>query len=228
MIFLVLYFINAVLTVFAEQAEFRMVMYVSKVLLMPLLVLYLFSRTKKVKDFKFIYLALFFSWWGDIFLMFPRDETVPEKAKMLFIFGLISFLIAHINYIIYFVSEVKNKPKVTVIVEKPYLILFFILYGILFLRILYPGLGIMKLPVTIYGIIIISMLIAAFNRKNIVTDSSFYYVFAGAFIFLFSDSCIAINLFYQPFELARMVIMVTYIIAQYLIITGVIKNIQTE
>ena len=117
----------------------------------------------------------------------------------------------------------KSITKVTVIVEKPYLVLPFLLFIFLFLRLMYPTLGTMKIPVTVYGIVITSMMLMAFNRKNIVNSTSFYLVFAGALLFVFSDSCIAVNLFYKPFELARMVIMSTYIIAQFLIIKGILK-----
>ncbi|MFN8237378.1 MAG: lysoplasmalogenase [Chitinophagales bacterium] len=227
MIYLLLYFINGALTIFAEHMEFRMLMYVSKVLMMPLLAIYFYTETKKLKEYRLLYLALFFSWWGDIFLMFPRSEYEPSNAKLLFVCGLVSFLIAHVNYIIYFIREIKDKPKATVIIEKPYLIIPFLLLGISLLVLLYPTLGPMKLPVTIYTIVIISMLIMAFNRKNLVTAVSFTWVFAGALFFVFSDSCIAINLFYKPFEGARAVIMATYIIAQYLIVNGVLKQIQT-
>jgi hypothetical protein len=72
------------------------------------------------------------------------------------------------------------------------------------------------------------MLIAAFNRKNMVTPVSFTWVFIGALFFVFSDSCIAINLFYKPFASARAVIMSTYIMAQFLIISGVLKQILTR
>ncbi len=47
MIYLLLYFINGALTIFAEHMEFRMLMYVSKVLMMPLLAIYFYTETKK-------------------------------------------------------------------------------------------------------------------------------------------------------------------------------------
>lgn len=228
MIYLILYFINGALTIFAEHQEFRMLMYVSKVLMMPFLAIYFYAESKKIKEFRFIYLALFFSWWGDIFLMFPRSEYEPANAKLLFVCGLVSFLIAHINYIVYFYREIKDQPKVTIIIEKPYLIIPFLLLGSSLLILLYPTLGPMKLPVTVYTIVIISMLIMAFNRRNLVDPVSFTWVFIGALFFVFSDSCIAINLFYKPFASARAVIMATYIIAQFLIISGALKQIQSR
>lgn len=221
MLYLILYLIAGSITVFAESKEYQLLMYISKVMLMPLLALYYHYYLKGAKGSKFIYLALFFSWLGDIFLMFPRDES--SHGKILFILGLVSFLIGHINYIAHFYNEIRFKIKETIIVQKPYLLLPFFLFIILFLKVLYPTLGTMKIPVTIYGVVITSMMITAFNRKNIVNIVSFYFTIIGAILFVFSDSCIAINLFYQPFELARMMIMITYILAQLIIIKGVLE-----
>jgi uncharacterized membrane protein YhhN len=51
-------------------------------------------------------------------------------------------------------------------------------------------------------------------------DTFFLLVLAGAILFVLSDSMIAINRFTQPFELARIAIMSSYITAQYLIAVG--------
>lgn len=222
MLLLLLYTIDGLIDIIAEYLGVDWLKYVTKVLLMPLLAFYLYTSSKDVKGYKFIFLALFFSWWGDIFLMFPRNEQDPN-AKLLFIAGLVSFLIGHLNYIVHFIKEVKPKVKVTVIVEKPYLVLPFLLYVFLLLKLLYPTLGSMKIPVTVYGIVITFMLMTAFNRKNLVNSKSFYLVFTGAMFFIFSDSCIAINLFCKPFELARIVIMATYVAAQLLIVKGILE-----
>ena len=223
MLFLLLYIIDGIVDIIAESVGIDWLKYTTKVLLMPLLMLYFYQQSKEIKNYKFIYLALFFSWWGDIFLMFPRNGN-SSNAKLLFISGLISFLIGHLNYIAHFIKEVKLKPKVTVIIEKPYLVLPFLLYVLLLLKLLYPTLGSMKIPVTVYGIVITFMLMTAFNRKNLVSSKSFYFIFIGALFFIFSDSCIAINLFYQPFESARIAIMSTYIMAQLLIVKGILAE----
>lgn len=222
MIYLILYLISGVVTILAEYAEYRTGMYVSKVLLMPLLALYCYQQSKEIKKNRFIYLALFFSWWGDIFLMFPRNGETSSHAQLLFIAGLASFLIGHVNYIIHFIKEVKPQPKATIIVENPYMVLPFLLYLFLLLKILYPGLGPMRLPVTIYGMIITLMAITAFNRRHLVREYSFRNTFIGAILFVLSDSCIAINVFYKHFGAAPIVIMSTYIVAQWLIIKGVL------
>lgn len=222
MIYQILYLLSGIATIFAEDQGYSILMYISKILLMPLLAMYFYYHAKSITRFKFIYLALFFSWLGDIFLMLPRDSGSPN-AKLFFICGLVAFLIGHLNYIMHFISEVKSKIKLSYVVKSPYLVLPFILFIVVLLRLLYPTLGTMKLPVTIYSIIIVAMLVAALNRKDIVNPISFYFVFVGAILFVFSDSCIAINLFYEPFELARMTIMSTYIMAQLIIIKGVLE-----
>lgn len=227
MVYIILYLINGFLTIYAENAEYRMLMYATKVMMMPLLAFYFYRESKAFKAYKFIYLALFFSWWGDMFLMIPRNEYTPPNAKLLFICGLVSFLIGHVNYIAHFLKEVKSKTKVSIVVEKPYLVLPFLLFIVIFLSVLYPSLGTMKIPVTVYGIVITSMLMAAFNRKDMVNSASFNLVFIGAVLFVFSDSCIAVNLFHKPFDLARIVIMSTYITAQLLIVQGILEARKT-
>lgn len=224
MVFAILYILDGILNILAENRANNILLYSTKILLMPLLAIYFFQQIKNIKQYRSIYFALFFSWIGDILLMFPRNESNPSTVKLLFVFGLVAFLIAHLNYIIHFVKEVKDKNKATVIIEKPYLILPFVVYGFLMLYFLFPGLGTMKLPVIIYTLIILLMAMAAFNRKNIVQTTSFEFVFIGAVLFVISDSCIAINVFYKPFNFARFVIMSTYIVAQFLIIFGILKS----
>lgn len=49
----------------------------------------------------------------------------------------------------------------------------------------------------------------------------------GALLFVISDSVLAINKFYQSFELAGVVIMLTYGIAQFFITEGGIRYINS-
>src|SRR5690606_12437364 len=67
---------------------------------------------------------------GDVFLMLP-DRFVP---------GLLSFLIAHIFYIIAFTHESSGMAPIWYVVS-------FILYGAVMLRWLWPDLGSLRVPV---------------------------------------------------------------------------------
>ncbi|HLO82440.1 MAG TPA: lysoplasmalogenase family protein, partial [Chitinophagaceae bacterium] len=69
----------------------------SKPLLMPVLIwAYIGEQDNKTMFSRLIIAALFFSWLGDIFLMFDHIDS------LYFILGLSCFLTTHILYIIYF------------------------------------------------------------------------------------------------------------------------------
>jgi len=222
MLALLLYLLDGIIHLISEYLHFPAVKYGSKILLMPLLALFLISKVKS--NNKLILSALFFSWLGDIFLMFPRNEYSEQMQKLLFIFGLASFLIAHIFYVFTFLKEINSVKKVSLIVENPYLILPFLVFLFFLLYFLFPYLNDMKFPVVVYGSIINLMALMALNRKNLVIASSFYLVFIGALLFMISDTTIAVNVFYKAQPWHRIFIMSTYILAQALIVYGWVQN----
>lgn len=222
MLALLLYLLDGIIHLISEYLHFPAVKYGSKILLMPLLALFLISKVKS--NNKLILSALFFSWLGDIFLMFPRNEYSEQMQKLLFIFGLASFLIAHIFYVFTFLKEINSVKKVSLIVENPYLVLPFLVFLFFLLYFLFPYLKDMKLPVVVYGSIINLMALMALNRKNLVIASSFYLVFIGALLFMISDTTIAVNVFYKAQPWHRIFIMSTYILAQALIVYGWVQN----
>ena len=196
---------------------------ITKPLLMPVLILIFYMSIKaNFNTFsKFIFSALFFSWLGDIFLMF--------NGQLFFIFGLLSFLIAQINYIFAYRTSVSGHQSKTILQKKPYLYLPFILYITLFYGTLYPHLEFaLKIPVVVYSICLILMGIFALNRYQLVSMDSFLQVLIGACLFIISDSVIALNKFLFSFYLSGFVIMLTYILAQYLIVMGCIAQLNPK
>ena len=169
----------------------------------------------------FMYAAIFFSLCGDIFLWF--------KDELYFLLGLSSFLLAHICYIIVFSyshTQQENRSQ-TIISRKPWLILFFAAYACLLIWSIYPSLGPMLIPVIVYSATIMIMTMAALNRWQRVSDSSFAWVFLGALLFVLSDSLIALGRFGQhlfSIPLLRYWIMGTYMCAQLFIVLGVLKQ----
>jgi uncharacterized membrane protein YhhN len=159
--------------------------------------------------------ALFFSWAGDVML-----ELTHISANM-FIPGLLCFLLAHIMYFTVFFLT----PGESVILRKyVYLLVPVILYGTGFIYYLYDELADLRIPVIIYTIAILTMLTGAIDRFKKVNQKSYLLVLTGAILFLISDSAIAINKFGHHFEYSSIVIMSTYVFAQYLIVTGYINQ----
>ena len=165
--------------------------------------------------------AFFFSWMGDILLMFQTD-----KEPVIFIAGLASFLIAHTCYIrAFYMSVVKEEGK-SILLKKPIYTVLIVLYGCLLYYILFPNLNlVLKVAVFIYALALVLMALTALNRYQKVRTESFNFVFIGALLFVISDSCIAINKFLFPFKQAHLLVMLTYMGAQYMIMRGVILQV---
>ncbi|RXK57696.1 lysoplasmalogenase [Lacibacter luteus] len=194
-----------------HKAEER---WLTKPLLMPLLMIgfYLSSAQRNNGLFFLIFAALFFSWGGDVLL----------QMEGMFIPGLVSFLLAHIFYIIYFVKTGKNKKGL--VQQKPLLAIPVLLYILLFLWLLFPYLDALKIPVTVYGITIGSMLLLALNTKQKLHTKTASLFITGALLFVLSDSVLAVNLFAYKHLALSLVVMITYAAAQYLIVKGAIAN----
>ena len=193
--------------------------YLTKPLLMPLLVVYFVSALKTFTSplKKWILLALLFSWFGDVLLMF---ESTSSNYFML---GLAAFLVAHIFYIIFYESVIR-KEKLS---KNYWWFLPVLIYYAVLIYVLSPHLGDMKLPVRIYGVVISYMLIQALQTSRIKNKHAALLMILGAVFFILSDSLLALNKFYQPFDNAGIAIMVTYGIAQLLITFGAERYIKS-
>lgn len=186
-------------------------------LMIPLLLFYLTAiEGQHNTPSKFIIGALVFSWFGDLLLM------LQGQFEGLFIFGLGAFLIAHVCYIFGFRKAKFDKTKETNRSFVHARLVFLIFIGGTLIYMLYPSLGEMLVPVMAYTFVIISMAIAALFRRGWTVDKSFILVYSGALLFIMSDAMIAIDKFMNPIVHARIVIMATYIAAQFLIIKGIL------
>jgi uncharacterized membrane protein YhhN len=198
----------------------QLIEYVSKPLIIISIAGYFLSHTNKINSGlkKWILAALFFSWAGDILLMFqPKD-------KLFFLLGLSAFLMAHIFYIVFF-HLVRVRENVR---GNAWLLLIVVIYYAALLTFLSPYLGDMKLPVRIYGIVISFMFMLAMHMLSIRNKMAGQWMMTGALLFVISDSVLAINKFYQSFEIAAVVIMLTYGLAQLFIVEGAIRYITSD
>lgn len=194
------------------QLDNMMLQYIAKPLLMLPLAGYFISTTSlQQSDLKkWILLALFFSWLGDVLLLFQTQQSI------FFLLGLSAFLLAHIFYILFF----HNVRVMENVKGKLYLLAIVVVYYAGLIYFLSPYLGEMTLPVRVYGIVISFMFMLAMHMLFIKNKAAGKWMMAGALLFVVSDSTLAINKFYQPFELAGVVIMITYGAAQFFIVKG--------
>ena len=214
--FLYLYLLIAVVDLLATATGYEHWRYATKPLLMPALIGFFLANASQGPLNKWIVFALFFSWLGDVLLLFESRQSI------FFLLGLSAFLAAHIFYIWFFhhlreAEQIKNRPTFLIIVA---------LYYATLITILYPSLGDMRIAVPVYGIVISFMLLVAMHMLFLENKPAGRLMLAGVLLFVISDSLLALNKFYQPFFGAGVMIMLTYIMAQLLIVTGALRYIR--
>ncbi|MBZ9622395.1 lysoplasmalogenase [Clostridium sp. FP2] len=182
----------------------------TKPFLMPLLAIYYIASVAQVN--KFIVMALVFGFMGDMFLMWP-------EMKNNFILGLVAFLIGHLCYVLLFlqgISFVKDIPVWFYLI-----IIIYIMVAFVVMKKLTMYLGNMKIPTYIYMAVILLMSFASLARIWVIGMSiSFFLPFIGSLLFLSSDAMLGFYTFKGKFKNGNIYIMLTYVLAQALIVGG--------
>jgi len=185
--------------------EHRWLLWLSKPFPVLALMAWVITRSPAAAPYsRWLCVGFVFSVMGDVFLMIPH-KTLKD---ILFLLGLVSFLIAHLCYIRAFLL---GKPPLKLERLLPPLIGVFIVGAIIF-----PGLGKMTVPVLVYMAVITSMVWRAGSRIGMADGwrTAQWLGLAGATIFMCSDAMIAWNKFYNPIPGERFLIMATYWIGQ--------------
>jgi uncharacterized membrane protein YhhN len=145
--------------------------------------------------------GLVVSFIGDLFM-------TPRRKR--FAAGLAAFLAAQACYAFAFLSGMRFR-----VAAGPALAL--LAYGAVLFVILNRGLKRMRVPVIIYILAVSTMALAALERYIQAGSPAALAACAGAFLFLLSDSVLAVDRFVKPFRAAQAVILSTYFAAQGLI-----------
>lgn len=193
------------LYLWAEATQHKRLAYFCKpASTLVLIVLLLLNADMTYGFYQLVLLALVGSLLGDIFLMLPSDKFIP---------GLASFFIAHIAYALAFLQGVDS-----VSFHLSWLLPFGL--AIALLGYLWPTLGNMKAPVLAYAVIIIGMLLSTIARYQSMMDVSSACLMVGAIFFVLSDALIALDRFKGNVPYALPAIIVTYYVAQWLLVSG--------
>ena len=127
-----------IVDIFAITFSYPVLQWIAKPFLLPCLVYWYINETNGAMDSncRLMVAGLLFCWLGDVLLMFESSQP------LFFIFGLVSFLIGHIFYILYFrkiTSEPNKMAKQNLLILLPVIVYVFVL-----LNILYPSLKELK------------------------------------------------------------------------------------
>lgn len=150
--------------------------------------------------------ALFLSALGDWFL-------AATDQRRYFVPGLVSFLLAHVVFVITFLP-LASAPGAA---ELGVMGFTFGASGLLIWRLM-PRLGSFRVPVIAYFLVINLMICVAVSSASMAG----WVLGAGAILFAFSDSLIAIRKFLTPFRGIDVSVWATYAVAQYMICLAVL------
>jgi len=179
---------------------------VTKPLIMIALVGYYYLTSRNI-DWLF-FTALIFAFLGDVLLLFDG----------FFLFGLGAFLVMQVVYAICFFKQIGS-----ITISRLIGVASIGFLTTLTLLKLLPSLDQeMKIPVIIYSSAIGLMAISAMIREN--RNGEYWLILLGVISFLISDSILGWNKFAGDLPYAGLLIMATYMLAQYLIVKGYLKH----
>ncbi|MBI3727751.1 MAG: lysoplasmalogenase [Burkholderiales bacterium] len=150
---------------------------------------------------------------GDIFLMIPG--TVFRHG---FLYGLLSFLLAHVCFLRALISDSRfaGKPLAFVCIAA---------LGIVNLVILWPGLPVgLQIPVVAYVCLLLCMTAQAISRGLQLRNMSGRLALIGGLCFMLSDTLLAYNRFYAPIAHSPLLILSSYYLALWLIAASVASS----
>ncbi len=207
----------AALEAYAANKGLLKIEFIAKPAVMICLFIWLLLETGLQGAALWFGLGVLFSLAGDTFLLW---------LDRMFIFGLVSFLFAHIFYIIGFKDELAAVSMWSLLLA--------VILGVSAVRVMRriitsiraKGQTRMAAPVIVYATAISVMLYAAMLTLSDVTwnASASLLVAAGAFFFFVSDIVLAWNKFVSPITKGRMLNIALYHVGQILLVSGVIAQ----
>lgn len=214
--FTLLYFLLLVIVIFSDInfGDYGILFYCTKPLLILSLSIYFWSQSVNFNSSSRMLImgALLCSCIGDTLLMFNRHYP------LFFIFSLVAFLLAHIFYVFSFLKHYDGDRNPIGFLA------FLLIYTLGLYFYIYDGLGNLFAPVTVYVAIILALANVAYMRDIRLSKSGYYLVCIGTFLFICSDSLIALNKFYHPILYPKISVLLIYATGQFLIVKGLLKT----
>jgi uncharacterized membrane protein YhhN len=202
-------FLFAVLTIYFDYQDKRFVYFFKPATMIFIIALARFYGERKGFYAWAILAGFVFSLVGDTLLINPQN----------FVFGLASFLAAHVCYIAAFFRAGAGKFNPLSLFAYP--------VGFAIFTLISGGVPEnLKIPVVVYALAISTMLGAALNFRLTQKTQPALFALSGAAFFVLSDSLLAYNKFGGEFFLAKLLILSTYFFAQWLIARSV--NLEAE
>ena len=181
--------------------------FVFKPITTALVILYAGPRGQGAQR-RWVLIGLGLSWVGDVALLWPREGFLP---------GLVSFLLAHLAYLMAFTRERRLAARVL-----PFVV--YALIAALVLSQLWPGVpAALRAPVVAY-VLCLSAMAAQTAVLALCGDPRTRVLALGGALFMLSDALLASNKFGAPLPLASLWILSSYWAAQWCIASWLAPN----
>jgi uncharacterized membrane protein YhhN len=205
-----------------EIHDHQLLVYVCRPLMMIILSSWFFFNSRRVGD-RFtllIQVGIFFSLVADVAMMFQHLDQFNLLV------GMGVFLIVQLCYMMAFVHNVNEVSGGESPVVPLVLALVLTGYCFLFAGRLAPYVDeTLAVPLLVYAIAMTAMGVAAGFRFGRTFVRSYLMVMVGALFFITSHSFLATNRFMRPLEHAEWSVILTYSLAQYLIVAGCLVHV---
>lgn len=152
------------------------------------------------------------------------DMLLEASPRGLFLPGLVSFLVAHVFYVLSYLTDARTLAPLRGLAAYA--------YGAALLALLLRGLGPLTVPVAVYTAVICTMVWRAAARVGPADRRSAHVALLGAVVFTVSDSLIAVGRFgghlvAEPLRTStawRLAIMTTYWLGQWAIAASAVAR----
>jgi len=209
----ILFIVIASIDIYAIKKGKIKIRYFTKPLLIPFLLFYYYLSAANINPS--IIAALTFCFLGDFFLLFTGNHGF-------LLAGLVSFFSGHIFYAIVFLNTT------CFLTDVPLWFYFSLIPYIFFGKFMYnklnPYIQSLRIPVLVYLIAILFMGFSCFTRIWGIQGYAFWLPFAGSLAFIVSDTLLAIRTFKYKINHGWISIMILYLSAQTLIISGLLNS----
>lgn len=211
-IFGMLYLVVAAGNIIGNYRESKSIIWITKPLLMPILLLMILFSSEKVHAW-LLYGALTFGFFGDVFLLINS-----QKGNKWFILGMTSFMAGHICYFTWFLTF--SQP---LRIDIPLVVGLFICIAITrwFWKTVHASQHHHTWPICFYCLMIDLIVLGALLTWGHGPLLGTLLCLTGAILFGFSDFLIAMRVIGEPLDDNAMV-MLTYTLAQFLLICGIL------
>lgn len=176
-------------------------------LLVPPLIAHLLLRCRTVRSplVRWAVLALALSWLGD-----SIPTLLPERARLLT--SIVFFGLAHASWVLAFRPFVRQ----SILASRPQLLVPYAIAMVGLIGLCIPGAGALWPAVLVYGLLLVTMPVLATGVGVLTTW--------GGIAFVVTGSLIAVRAFVPGVQLPSgdAIIMTTYLLAQGLLVTGVL------